>query len=45
MNLDEEILQDSVAYKNVWDIGKLNGAPYKLEPICNMYLGEVICSM
>tara|TARA_B110000503_G_C7045683_1_gene370135 strand:- start:886 stop:990 length:105 start_codon:yes stop_codon:yes gene_type:complete len=34
--LDEEILQDSVAYKNVWDIGKLNGAPYKLEPICNM---------
>lgn len=26
-----------MAYKNVWDIGKLNGAPYKLEPICNMY--------
>jgi splicing factor 3B subunit 3 len=27
------------------EIGRLNGAPYKFEPICNMYIGEVVCSM
>jgi splicing factor 3B subunit 3 len=37
-------LQDSVAYKNLHDIGRLNGAPYKFEPICNTYVGEIICS-
>jgi splicing factor 3B subunit 3 len=45
LNLDEEILQDSVAYKNLNDIGRLNGAPYKFEPICNFYVGDMITTM
>lgn len=43
MNLDDEILQDSVAYRNLKEIGRLNGAPYKFAPICHFYVGEMVC--
>ena len=41
--MDDEILQDSVAYRNLKEIGRLNGAPYKFTPICNFYVGEMVC--
>lgn len=44
-NLDEEILQDTVAFKNLQEIGRLNGAPYKFESICNTYIGEIVSGL
>ena len=40
-----------MAYKNFNEIGRLNGAPYKFEPVCytyyinERYIGEIICGI
>jgi len=43
--LSEEIEQDHTGNKKRFEIGHLNGAPYKLDAIINFHIGDVITSL
>jgi splicing factor 3B subunit 3 len=34
--------EDPTGNRAVWDQGNLNGAPFKVEPVCNYYVGETV---
>lgn len=44
-NADEDFDNTPNSYKFKWENGYLNGAPFKMEQICNFYVGEVVTSM
>lgn len=43
--MDEEGDDNPLVYKMKWETGYLNGAPIKMELVCNFYIGEVITSL
>lgn len=44
-NTDDDFDNTPHSYKFRWENGYLNGAPFKMEQICNFYVGEVVTSL
>mmetsp|Transcript_16692 Transcript_16692/g.2327 ORF Transcript_16692/g.2327 Transcript_16692/m.2327 type:complete len:101 (-) Transcript_16692:240-542(-) len=42
---DQDIEENPQFFKSRWEQGYLNGAPFKMEALCNFYHGEVITSL
>ncbi|CAD8154884.1 unnamed protein product [Paramecium pentaurelia] len=45
LDIDEEQEEHPYEYKMKMDQGCMNGAPFKMDQICNFYVGEVITSL
>lgn len=42
LDAEEDFDNNPNTYKFQWEHGYLNGAPFKMEQLCNYYVGEVV---